>query len=159
MLRVRKLQESDWEFLPKWWKAHGQEHEGKSSWLKKGTAQDWRDFLPGAFEIGEYEEKRSGLGGFLVCEDTHPIAAMWLNLTNSGIASPTSVVSDPSYRDKNRKEAIQLLLNFVTDFARDLGYKYSFGWAEAHPRGILDRYLDAGYQQFKNPVYELIKKL
>jgi len=156
MLRVRKLQDSDWGFLPEWWRLHGQGHEGKSDWIK---GEEWREFLPGAFDVGGYEEKRAGLGGFLVCEDKHPIAAMWLNLTNSQVASPTSVVSDPSYRDKNRKEALQLLVNFTTNFAKELGYKYSFGWAQPHPHGMLDYYVEAGYKKWNNPTYELIKKL
>ncbi len=149
MLRVRKLLESDWEFLPKWWDKYDQE-----PWIH---TENFRDIMPGAFLIGEYDTKRAGLGGFMVCKDDHPIAAMWLGLTNSHCALPTAAISDPEYRDKDRKKAIQLLVNFVTDFAKDLGFKYSFGWAQ---KGyMLDYYLKAGYNKFDNPSYELIKKL
>ena len=44
-LQVRKLQESDWDFLPSWWEAYKQEAIP-------------RDFLPGAFQIGDEEKKK-----------------------------------------------------------------------------------------------------
>ena len=89
-LQVRKLQESDWDFLPQWWESHGQ-----IPWIDDC---DFRDFLPGAFQVGEFDEKRSGLGGFIVCKDEDPICAMWLSLTNTNCALPTAAISDPEYR-------------------------------------------------------------
>jgi hypothetical protein len=130
-------------------KAHGQ-----IPWIDDC---DFRDFLPGAFQIGEFDEKRSGLGGFIVCKDEDPICAMWLSLTNTNCALPTAAISDPEYRDEDRKEAIQLLTNFVTNFAKELGYKYTFAWAQENY--MLDYYLKAGYEKFQTPSYELIKKL
>jgi hypothetical protein len=149
MLQVRKLIESDWEIMPKWWDGWDQE-----PWIH---TENFRDMLPGSFQIGEYDEKRVGLGGFMVCKDEHPIAAMWLNLTNSHTAFLSAAISDPDYKDSDRKEAIQLLLNFVTDFAKDLGFKYAFGWAQVNY--MLDYYLKADYEKFDRASYELIKKL
>ena len=82
---------------------------------------------------------------------------MWLNLTNSHTAFLSAAISDPDYKDSDRKEAIQLLLNFVTDFAKDLGFKYAFGWAQVNY--MLDYYLKADYEKFDRASYELIKKL
>jgi len=129
MLRVRKLLESDWDFLPEW----------VNSNTKKPLIKnlDFRDLMPGAFQVGEYEKKRKGLGGFMVCKDDHPIASIWLGMTNSHCALLTDVISDPDYKDKDRKKAIQLLINFAMDFIKDLGYKYIY----------------------ENPPYKLIKKL
>ena len=46
-LQVRKLQESDWDLIPKWWEAY--KAEGFP-----------RDMLPGSFKVGdEQEEKRT----------------------------------------------------------------------------------------------------
>ncbi len=98
---------------------------------------NFRDLMPGAFQVGEYEKKRKGLGGFMVCKDDHPIASIWLGMTNSHCALLTDVISDPDYKDKDRKKAIQLLINFAMDFSKDLGYKYIY----------------------ENPPYKLIKKL
>ena len=73
-----------------------------------------RDFLPGAFQVnceckGE-TKKREGLGGFMVCKGDDPIAAMWLWMTNSKVAFPAVVISDKSYRDTDRSDALQLLI-------------------------------------------------
>ena len=149
MLRVRKLLETDWEFLPKWWDSYNQE-----PWI---YTEDFREILPGAYQVGQYEKKRAGLGGIMVCKNDDPIAAMWLGMTNSNCALPTAAISDPTYRDEDRNEAIQLLVTFVTDFAKDLGYKYTFGWAQEGY--MLDYYLKAGYEKWDKPSYELIKKL
>ena len=143
-LQVRKLKDSDWDFLPKWW-------------------EDWkadsfpRDMLPGAFDIGdEQEEKRQGLGGFMVCKDDDPIAAMWLWITNSKTAIPAVMVSDRYYRDNDRSDALQLLMDFTTDFAEDMGFKYAFGWAK--PGMLLEKYKKAGYYIDEKPSHETILK-
>ncbi len=149
MLRVRKLLESDWEFLPKWWDSYNQQ-----PWIE---GSNFRDIMPGAFQVGEYDKKREGLGGFMVCKDNHPIAAIWLYLGNGNCTLPTAAISDPEYRDTDRKKAIQLLVDFITDFSKDLGYKYVFTWAQE--KYMLDYYLNSGYSKFEIPSYELIKKL
>ncbi len=149
MLQVRKLMESDWEILNVWWSQFGQ-----SPWVDGDT---FRDIMPGAFQVGEYDKKRRGMGGFMVCKDGEPVAAMWLYIGNGPCAVPTAAISDPYYRDNDRKEALQLLVNFTTDFAKDLGFKYTFAWAEEG--FMLDYYLKAGYKKFAKPAYELIKKL
>tara|TARA_R110002020_G_scaffold188038_5_gene386582 strand:+ start:5655 stop:6095 length:441 start_codon:yes stop_codon:yes gene_type:complete len=143
-LQVRKLLESDWEFLPDWWKTYN-----TPAWP--------RDFLPGSFKVGEtQEEKRQGLGGFMVCKGEDPIAAIWLWMTNSKVAFPAVVISDKSYRDTDRSDALQLLINFTTDFAEDLGYKYAFSWAK---KGVLlEKYIETGYYKDESPSYELIMK-
>ena len=92
----------------------------------------------------------------MVCKGDDPIAAMWLWMTNSKTAIPAVVVSDKSYQDTDRSDALQLLVNFTTDFAQDLGYKYAFAWAK---KGILlDKYKKAEYYVDETPSYELIMK-
>ena len=143
-LQVRKLLESDWDFLPSWWEAYN-----TPVWPK--------DFLPGAFGVGkDQEDKRKGLGGFMVCKGEDPIAAMWLWMTNSKTAIPAVIISDKSYRDNDRSDALQLLINFTTDFAEDMGYKYAFAWAK--PGMLLEKYKEKGYYQDETPSYELIMK-
>ena len=113
-LQVRKLQESDWSFIPEWWKSNKQDN----------SIENLRDFLPGSFQIGNYEKKRAGLGGFIVCKEDDPIAVVWLIMTNSNRAIATKVISDLSYGDEDKEKALQLLNNFVNNFAKELGYKY-----------------------------------
>ena len=119
-LQVRKLQESDWSFIPEWWKSNKQDD----------SIENLRDFLPGSFQIGEYEEKRAGLGGFIVCKEDDPIAVVWLIMTNSNRAIATKVISDLSYGDEDKEKALQLLNNFVNNFAKELGYKYTMQLVE-----------------------------
>ena len=119
-LQVRKLQESDWKFLPEWWKSNKQDD----------SIENLRDFLPGSFQIGDYEEKRAGLGGFIVCKEDDPIAATWLIMTNSNCAIATQVISDLSYRDEDKEKALELLNNFVNNFAKELGYKHTIQLVE-----------------------------
>ena len=119
-LQVRKLQESDWKFIPEWWKSNKQDD----------SIENLRDFLPGSFQIGDYEEKRAGLGGFIVCKEDDPIAATWLIMTNSNCAIITNVISDLSYRDEDKEKALELLNNFVNNFAKELGYKHTIQLVE-----------------------------
>jgi hypothetical protein len=44
-LQVRKLQESDWDLIPKWWEAYGAE----------GFP---RDMLPGSFRVGDETRRK-----------------------------------------------------------------------------------------------------
>ena len=142
-LQVRKIQEKDWDLFPQWW----------NDWK---TDPFPRDFLPGAFQIGEDEEHKEGMGGFVVCKGDDPIAAMWLYLTNSKTAIPAVVVSDKYYKDTDRSDALQLLVNFTTDFAKDMGYKYSFAWAKEGK--VLKYYEAAGWYKDESPSFELIKR-
>ncbi len=96
-LQVRKLIETDWDFLPSWWEAYNQ-------------PVPQRDFLP-----------NDGLGGFMVCKENDPIAAMFLYTTNSRTAIPAIVISDKYYKDNDRSDALQLLVDFTTSFAEDMG--------------------------------------
>ena len=102
-----------------------------------------RDFLPD-----------NGLGGFMVCKEYEPIAAMFLYTTNSKTAIPAIVISNKYYKDNDRSDALQLLVNFTTDFAEDMGYKYSFAWAK--PGILLEKYKKSGFTVDKTPSYELI---
>ena len=143
MLRVRKLMEKDWELIPKWWQAYGEE----------GFP---RDFLPGAYPLEGGEEKRDGLGGFMVCKEDHPVAAMWLWITNSKTAIPAVVVSDKDYKDADRSDALELLVDYTTDFAEQMGFKYAFGWAKAGR--VLEKYQKAEYYIDETPSFEVIKR-
>jgi hypothetical protein len=48
------------------------------------------------------------------------------------------------------------LVDFTTDFAEDLGYKYAFAWAK--PGRLLEKYKKAEYYCDETPSYELILK-
>lgn len=130
-LQIRNLIESDWDIIPQWYKQYNQE----------GFP---RDFLP-----------KNGLGGFMVYKEK-PVAAMWLWKTNSKTAIPAVVISDKLYKDKDRSDALQLLIDHTTDQAKAMGFKYSFAWAK--PGLLLNKYKNADYYVDESPSYELILK-
>lgn len=107
--KVRRIIEKDWEFLPEWWK-------GYEGW----EDQIPRDMLP-----------ENGLGGFIVDKDSHPVGACWLWLSNAKTCFINAFVFDPGYRDTDRQEALDTLIQFTTKFAYDMGYKYAWSWTSA----------------------------
>ncbi len=116
-------------------------------WLKDyGSEMPSLDFLP-----------QEGTGGFVVANDTGIIAAMWLWFTNSKTAIPAMVVADKYYRAEDRHEALALLIDFTTEFAKDAGCEFAFAWAKEGV--LLDKYLVAGYDKDEKESFELIKKL
>lgn len=129
-LQVRKLIETDWGFLPSWWEAYGQ-------------LVPQRDFLPD-----------NGLGGFIVYKDNANIAAMFLYMTNSKTAIPAIVISNKVYREDDRSDALQLLVDFTHNFAKELGFKFSFAWAK--PGILLEKYKESGFTIDETPSYELM---
>ncbi len=139
-LKVRKLIEKDWDFLPKWWEEY-------DAWNGHSIP---REMLPGTYsaklprDVTEEEAKTQGLGGFIVCKGETPIAACWLVLANAGMCDVAPVIADKGYRDTDRKEAIELLIHFTTQFAADLGFKYAHAWSTHE--GLTNIYTNMGYQ-------------
>ena len=129
-LQVRKLIESDWDIIPKWYEQYEQPMPD-------------RDFYP-----------ENGLGGFMVYKENTLIASMFLYITNSNTAIPAIIISNKKYRDDDRSDALQLLVDFTTDFAKKIGCKYSFAWAK--PGVLLEKYKQTGFIADETPSYELI---
>ena len=129
-LQVRKLIESDWNVITKWYEQYEQPMPD-------------RDFYP-----------ENGLGGFMAYKENKLIAAMFLYTTNSKTAIPAIIISDKDYKDNDRSDALQLLVDFTTDFAQEIGCKYSFAWAK--PGMLLEKYKQTGFTVDKTPSYELI---
>tara|TARA_B100001059_G_C17328522_1_gene330095 strand:+ start:80 stop:481 length:402 start_codon:yes stop_codon:yes gene_type:complete len=129
--KINQIKEEDWSFLPQWWINYKQDPPP-------------REFLP-----------ENGLSGFII-KKNEPIAAMWLYQTNSKTAIPAIVVSNKNYKEKDRSDALQLLLSFTTNAAEELGFKYSFAWAKSGV--MLEKYEKLGFTKDEKPSYELILK-
>lgn len=129
---VRKLDIDDYDnHLVKWWKAWGWEPIP-------------RDFLP--------EDATSGL---MVSKGEQNICAGFLYLTNSKVALTEFVVSNKEYKDADRAEAIQLLLDCIIQLADENGYKYAH--VILKNKSLVNKYLDAGYIKSDSEVLEMIK--
>ena len=133
-LNIRMLQESDWDTLVSWW----------DSW------KEWKappkDMLPD-----------NGKGGFMVESNGQPIVAGFVYTANSKTALLEWIISDPNYKNKNRKEAIELLINGAEEVCKQQGYKYIF--SIGRNKHLIQTHKKLGYHVDKNPSYEIIKKI
>lgn len=102
-LNIRKLNEADWNTLKSWWDAWPE-------W--KAPA---KDFLPD-----------NGTGGFMVEKDQLPIVAGFIYFTNSKSALLEWIISNPDYKESDRQNAIEYLINTCEAVLKEQGFKYVF---------------------------------
>ena len=67
------------------------------------------------------------------------------------------IVSDPTYKGKNRKEAIELLINGAEEVCKQQGYKYVF--SIGRNKHLMETHKKLGYHVDTKPSYEIIKKI
>ena len=66
-------------------------------------------------------------------------------------------MSDPEYREKNRKQALELLITGAEEIIKDLGYKYSF--SICRHKNLIETHKKLGWHVDKKPSHELVKIL
>tara|TARA_R110002167_G_scaffold78609_1_gene217305 strand:- start:546 stop:953 length:408 start_codon:yes stop_codon:yes gene_type:complete len=131
-LNIRMLKDSDWDTLVKWWDA----------WPEWPTPP--KDFLPD-----------NGKGGFIVEKEGQPIVAGFLYTTNSKAALLEFIISDPEYREKDRGDAIELLINGAESVSRKQGIKYIF--SIGRNRQLIETHKKLGYVIDEKPSHEITK--
>jgi hypothetical protein len=114
--------------LLKWWKNWGWEAPPK-------------DFLPET--------------GLIVSKGNIDICAGFLYLTNSKVGLTEFVVSNKEYRDSDRGEALDFLLDCILELADENGCKYAH--VILKNKSLLRRYKRAGYIESDKNVLELVK--
>ena len=133
-MEVRFLKENDYDTLSKWWK-------------------DWRwtpppvDMLP-----------QNGTGGVMVYKGDTEICAGFVYFTNSKTAWIEFIVSNFQYKDKDRHEAIEMLINVLTEIVKDMG-EYKYIYTSLKSKSLIDRYANCGYQLGSTNCNEMIKVL
>ena len=132
-LKVRSLEESDWETLQLWWKLW--------QWPEMS-----KDMLP-----------MDGCGGLMVCKDEKPIAAGFLYLSNSKVAWLDFLISSPSYKETDRNEVLELLISSLEEVARQ--QDYSIIISITRHKGLINTHRKLGYTVDENPSYEISKKI
>ena len=130
MFEVRLLQHDDYENLVKWW----------NFWKFPAPP---RDYLP-----------EEGTGGIIISKDGVDVCAGFLFLNNSKIAWLEYIVSNPEYKQKNRKEAIVELIETLCSIAKNRGYKAVFSSLKSEP--LIQRYLEAGFVKGSTNTTEVI---
>ncbi len=133
-MNIRRLTDKDWGTLVSWW----------SNWPKWQAPV--KDFLP-----------ENGKGGLIVEKDNKPIVAGFIYLTNSKTALLEWIVSNPKYREADRKQAIELLITGAENLVKSLEYKYLF--AVMQHKGLIETHEKLGWNKDKKPSYELTKVL
>ena len=127
---IRRLEESDYETLVKWW----------DWWRWEAPPQD---FLPDT--------------GFIVEKNNIGIVAGFVYMTNSKAALFEWVISNPEYRESDRKSAIELLIQAVERVLKDQGIKYVF--SIGRNEHLINTHKKLGWQVDKKPSHEIIKNL
>ena len=132
-LVVRNLKKDDYDFIAKWWK-----------WWRWPVIQ--REKLP-----------ENGLSGLMVEKNGIRIVSGFIYMTNSKVALLEWVVSNPDYRQKDRKLAIELLLCTAEDFCKGLGCDYMF--SIGRNKHLIETHRKVGWSVDNVPSYEIIKKI
>ena len=108
-MNIIKLNKEDWDWIPSWW-------VGYDGW----DAEIPKDMLP-----------MEGLQGLKIMKNDKPVACLWYaELQGSKTMLVNPVIMDPNYREDDRNEIIDNLFQFLTKFAKDLGFKYVWSWTE-----------------------------
>lgn len=134
-LIIRPLNENDYDtILCDWWRNWGWEPVE-------------RDFLPD-----------NGKGGLIVFDGEEPVCAGYIYTTNSKVAWVDWIISSESYRKKpQRRDAIKLLIETLTNICRNTGHKYSYALIKT--QSLVNIYEDLGYEKGDSYSSEMIKVL
>jgi hypothetical protein len=130
---VRSLEESDWDTLVGWWK-----------WWRWAIMP--KDFLP-----------ENGTGGIMVVKDGVCVVAGFLYTTNAKVVILDFIVSNPSYKNKNRKTAVEVLIKEAEVRAKRLKCKHIFSISKS--THLIDAHKELGWIVDNKPSYEIIKNL
>jgi hypothetical protein len=132
-LKLRALQESDWGTLQNWWK----------TWK---WPEIQKELLP-----------LNGIGGLMIYKEDQLIAAGFLYLSNSKVAWLDWIISNPEYRDKDRKEALSELIIGLEEVAKQQGYSIII--SIARNKSLIETHKKLGYTVDETPSYEISKKI
>jgi hypothetical protein len=129
-LNIRRLTSEDYSTLVKWWGA----------WEWQAPPQT---FLPDT--------------GFIVEKNDIGIVAGYIYMTNSKAALLEWVISNPNYRESDRKDAIELLIQAVERVLQDQGIVHVF--TIGRNKHLINTHKKLGWLVDEKPSYEIIKNL
>ena len=132
-LNFRSLKEEDYETICKWWE-----------WWRWPVIT--RTILPD-----------NGKGGFMVEKNNIPIVCGFLYISNSKMVMLEYIVSNPEYREKDRKEAIELLISCIEHNCREMGFKHLL--TLGRNKHLIDMHEKLGWFIDRTPSYEIIKNI
>ena len=130
-LNIRRIEDQDYSTLKKWWDA----------WPEWQAPP--KTFLPDT--------------GFIVEKNDISIVAGYIYMTNSKAALLEWVISNPDYRESDRKDAIELLIQAVERVLKDQGIIHVF--TIGRNKHLINTHKKLGWMVDEKPSYEIIKNL
>tara|TARA_R110000824_G_scaffold123297_1_gene281032 strand:+ start:44 stop:469 length:426 start_codon:yes stop_codon:yes gene_type:complete len=134
-LKIRKLIDSDWDLLVKWWKMHPE-------WKHHPS----KEMLP-----------ENGTGGYIIEKGEIPIVAGFLYTTNSKVGWIEWIISNRKYKSKDKKDAVQLLITGMEHVARTSGCEVIL--SIGRNKSLIKSHEELGYIVDPDPSYELSKNI
>lgn len=128
---ARKLTEKDYDSLVNWWK-----------WWRWTPIP--KNFLPD-----------NGTGGIMIEKENTPIVAGFMYNTNSDAVVVEWIVSNPEYKNKDRKQAVELLLNTIEAVCKQQGKKYMFSIGRS--KHLINTHKKLGWHVDEKPSHEIVK--
>jgi len=126
---VRRLIETDYDTLCKWWK-------------------DWRWTPPAKEFLPE-----NGTGGLMVSKDGTEIVAGFIYFTNSAVCWSEFIISNFDYKERDRQDAIEILIHELNELARAKGYKFMY--TVVKNKNLEKTYLSSGFVNGSSQVNEM----
>jgi hypothetical protein len=131
---IRLLNDSDYEdTLIGWW-------------------EDWKWTAPPKESL-----PNNGLGGFMISKGEVDVCAGFAYFTNSNLAWCEFIVSNKKYKDKDRNDAIELLINTIVEACKNAGYKTIF--TSVSNQNLINKYQNCGFIKTQEGATEMIKIL
>ena len=132
-LNARKLIDTDYNVLVDWWK-----------WWRWPSIP--KNFLPD-----------NGTGGIMIQKENIPVVAGFIYYTNSDAVFVEWIISNPKYKDNDRKKAIEMLLNTIEAICKEQGKKYMF--SIGRNQSLINTHKKLGWDVDNKPSYEIAKKI
>tara|TARA_R110002060_G_scaffold23209_3_gene31445 strand:- start:282 stop:689 length:408 start_codon:yes stop_codon:yes gene_type:complete len=130
---ARKLTEQDYSMLVGWWK-----------WWRWSPPS--KNLLP-----------NNGTGGIIIEKNNIPVVAGFLYFTNSEMVLLEWIVSNPKYKESDRKDAIEMLINVSEQVCRKENKKYMFTIGRS--KHLRETHEKLGWSVDTKSSYEIIKNL
>ena len=130
---ARKLTEQDYSMLVDWWE-----------WWRWSPPS--KNLLP-----------NNGTGGIIIEKNNIPVVAGFLYFTNSEMVLLEWIVSNPKYKESDRKDAIEMLINVSEQVCRKENKKYMFTIGRS--KHLRETHEKLGWSVDTKSSYEIIKNL
>lgn len=133
MFKIRYIRDEDYETLCEWW--------------------EWHRF-PAPLKICLPD---NGNNGLIISKNGVDICGGFVYQTNSKMAWIEYIVSNPKYRESDRNEAINYLIEMLCNLAKEQGFLVAF--TSIKNESLIKRYEDSGFLKGSGGTLEMIKIL